>query len=130
MHLLKDAELIKTVALPAAGATAYTDTLDLLQGPYQEAQFEVELSLPALPAVADGKSVSVRLEDSEDGVNFSAIPALAFFKVTGSGGLGSDESIRKLRLPSDTRQYLRASVVVDAAGGNNTGQKFTLALVF
>ena len=130
MHLLKDAELIKTLALPAAGATAHTDILDLLQGPYQEAHFEVELKFPALPALADGKSVSARLEDSADGVNFTAIAALEPLTVTGDGGDGSAEAVRKLRIPSDTRRYLRASLTTDAGAGDNTALKFSLALVF
>ena len=130
MHLLKDAELIKSLALPAAGATADTDILDLLQGPYQEAHYEVELEFPALPALADTKSASARLEDSADGITFASIAALEPLTVTGDGVNGSAEAIRKVRLPSDTRQYLRAALSVDAAGGDNTAQKFSLALVF
>ncbi len=130
MHLLKDANLIKTLALPAAGATAVTEAFDLMQGPYQESEFDVEVSFPALPSLADTKSATATLEDSADGVTFAAIAALAAFKVTGAGGAGSALAVRKLRIPSDTRQYLRANVAVDAAGGNNTALKFSLALVF
>jgi len=130
MHLLKDANLIKTLSLPAAGASAQTEAIDLLQGPSQEPHFEVEMSFPALPSLADTKSATATLEDSADGITFAAIAALAAFKVTGAGGIGSALATRKVRLPSDTRQFLRASVAVDAAGGSNTAQKFTLALVF
>ena len=130
MHSLKDAQLIKTLALPAAGASGHTDTLDLLQGPDQEAHFEVELSLPALPSLVDGKSVSVTLKDSEDDVTFNAVAALAALTVTGSGGNGAAAVTRKLRIPSDTKRYLRADVEVEAAGGDNTAQRLSLALVF
>jgi len=130
MHLLKDANLIKTLALPAAGASAATEALDLLQGPSQEAHFEVEMSFPALPSLADTKSATATLEDSADGITFAAIAALQPLKLTGAGGAGAALATRKVRLPSDARQYLRANVAVDAAGGNNTAQKFTLALVF
>ena len=130
MHLLKDANLIKTLALPAAGAVAHTDILDLMQGPYQEPHFEVELSFPALPSLADGKSATATLEDSADGVNFNAVAALEPLVVTGAGGNGSALAVRKVRIPSDTRQYLRASVAVDAAGGDNTAAKLSVALVF
>ena len=130
MHLLKDANLIKTLALPAAGASASTEALDLLQGPVQEAHHEVELQLPALPALANAKSVTATLQDSADGVTFAAIAALATLVVTGGGGIGSAAATRKVRLPSDTRQYLRASVAVEAAGGDSTAQKLSLALVF
>lgn len=130
MHSLKDVQLIKTVALPAAGASAQTDSLDLLQGSDQEAHFEVELSLPALPSLADDKSVTVTLKDSEDDASFDAIAALAALVVTGAGGSGSAAASRKVRLPSDTRRYLRADVAVEAAGGDNTAKALTLALVF
>ena len=130
MHSLKDAQLIKTLALPAAGASGHTDTLDLLQGPDQEAHFEVELSLPALPSLVDGKSVSVTLKDSEDDVTFNAVAALAALTVTGSGGNDSAALTRKLRIPSNTKRYLRADVEVEAAGGDNTAQRLSLALVF
>jgi len=36
----------------------------------------------------------------------------------------------KVRLPSDVRQYIRAKVAVEAAGGNNTAKSLTMALVF
>lgn len=130
MHLLKDANLIKNTALPAAAGTAHSEAIDLMQGPYQEAQFELEMAFPALPSLADGKTASARLEDSEDGVTFNAIAALEPLTVTGAGGNGAALALRKVRLPSDTQRYLRAAVSVDAAGGDNTAQKFSLALVF
>jgi hypothetical protein len=130
MHRLKDAQLIKTLALPAAGASAFTEALDLLQGPDQEAHFEVELTLPDLPSLADAKSVTMTLKDSEDGVTFNPVAALAPLTVTGAGGNGSAAVTRKLRIPSDTKRYLRADVAVEAAGGDNTAKAFTLALVF
>lgn len=130
MHLLKDANLIKTVALPAAAASAHTEVIDLMQGPYQEPRFEVELSFPALPSLADGKTASATLEDSADGMTFAAIAALEPLVVTGAGGDGSALAVRKVRIPSDTRRYLRAALAVDADGGDNTAEKFSLALVF
>jgi hypothetical protein len=51
-------------------------------------------------------------------------------EVTGAGGAGAAAVIRKVRLPSDVRQYIRAKVAVDAAGGNNTAKSLTMALVF
>ena len=130
MHLLKDANLIKAAALPAAAATSYTDVFDLMQGPYQEPQFEVEMAFPALPSLADGKNASATLEDSPDGITFTPIAALEPLVVTGAGGSGSALAIRKVRIPSDTQRYLRAAVNVDADGGDNTAQKFSVALVF
>ena len=130
MHLLKDAQLTQSVALAAAGASASTAPLDLSQTPPNEHNFEVELTLPKLADLADGKSVTATLEDSEDGVSFAAIPELANFAVTGSGGNGSAAATRRVRLPSSARRQLRATVATEAAAGDLTAHKFTLALVF
>ena len=130
MHALKDAELINTVALPAAAATATTEPFNLIQKPPHECHFEVELTLPALPSLADTKKATVTLEDSADGITFTAIAALASLEVIGAGGAGAANITRKVRLPSDARQYIRAKVAVEAAGGNNTAKSLTMALVF
>lgn len=130
MHALKDAELIRSVALPAAGETAVTTAFNLTQVPPHECHFEVELSLPALPSLADTKKAVVTLEDSEDGTTFAAIGALATLEVTGAGGAGAAAVTRKVRLPSDVRQYVRAKAAVDAAGGDNTAKSLSVALVF
>ena len=130
MHALKDAEIIRTVTLPAAAATATTDPFNLIQKPPHECHFEVELMLPALPSLADTKKATVTLEDSEDGITFATIAALASMEVTGAGGAGAAAVIRKERLPSDVRQYVRAKVAVEAAAGNNTAKLLTMALVF
>ena len=130
MHALKDAELINTVALPAAAATATTEPFNLTQKPPHECHFEVELTLQALPSLADTKKATVTLEDSVDGITFAAIAALASLEVIGAGGAGAATITRKVRLPSDVRQYIRAKVAVEAAGGNNTAKSLTMALVF
>lgn len=130
MHSLKDAQLTQSVALAAAGASVSTTPIDLSQPPPNEHQFEVELALPALPELADAKTVSVTLEDSEDGESFAAIPELATLVVTGSGGTGSAPATRRVRLPSSARRHLRATAATQADAGNLTAHKLTLALVF
>jgi len=130
MHSLKDAQLTQTVALAAAGASVSTPPLDLSQPPPNEHQFEVELALPDLADLADGKSVTATLEDSEDGESFAAIPELAALVVTGSGGTGSAAATRRVRLPSSARRHLRATAATQADAGNLTAHKLTLALVF
>jgi hypothetical protein len=130
MHSLKDAQLTQSVALAAAGASASTPALDLSQPPPNEHAFEVELALPALTGLVDDKSITATLEDSEDGVAFAAIPELAEFTVTGSGGNGSNAATRRLRLPSSARRHLRATVATEADAGDLTAHKLSLALVF
>lgn len=129
---LKDAALIKAKALPAAGATAYTDAIDFAAaaiGPRGD-DIEAEIVVPALPALVEGKKFTLRLQDSEDGAAFADIPELAPLEVTGAVGGGAAAVTRYLRFPRTARRYLRASLTVEAAGGDNTAVEATLALVF
>jgi hypothetical protein len=130
MRALKDAELIRTVALPAAGANASTTAIDLDHLPPNEFRFEIELTLPALPSLANTKKATVTVEDSADGTTFDPVPGFAPLEVTGAGGTGSAAAIRRVRPPSDLRRYLRAKVAVEADGGNNTARSLTMGLVF
>jgi hypothetical protein len=130
MRNLKDAELIRTLALPAAGADTATAGIDLGQVPPNEFRFEIELVLPALPSLADTKKVTVTLEDSADGSVFAAVVGLATLEVTGAGGAGAAAVTRRVRPPAHLRRYLRAKAAVEAAGGNSTDKTLTLALVF
>ena len=72
--------------------------------------------------MADTKKATIVLEDSADGTTFAAIPGLAALEVAGAGGTGAEAINRRLRLPADVRQYLRANVTVEAAAGDNTAQ--------
>ena len=130
MRNLKDAELIRTVALPAAGADTATAGIDLGQVPPNEFRFEIELVLPALPDLADTKKTTVTLEDSEDGSAFAPVVGLAALEVTGAGGAGAAAVTRRVRPPAHLRRYLRAKAAVEAAGGDSTDKTLTLALVF
>lgn len=129
---LKDAELIKAKALPAAGATAYTDAIDFAAaaiGPRGD-DIEAEIAVPALPALAEGKKLTVRLQDSADGAAFADIPELAAIEITGAVGGGAAAVTRFVRLPRAARRYLRASLTVEAAGGDNTAVEASLSLLF
>jgi hypothetical protein len=130
MHSLKDAQLTRTKALPGAGGTASTNSIDLLAVRQEACHFEVEVTLPALPNLAADKSVTITLEDSADTLSFAAIPGLAPIKVTGAVGGGGSAASQRLRLPSVARRFLRATATVEASGGSNTAVSFTLGLIF
>lgn len=119
---------IKTKALPAAGASASTSSLQLNTGPHIEG-FEIRVEIPALPSLADTKKATTTLEDSADNVTFAAIPELATIVQTGAGGAGAAAALREVRLPSSFRGYLRATVAVEAAGGDNTAKSLTLSIL-
>jgi hypothetical protein len=130
MRSLKDALLTRTLALPAAGASASTAPIDLSSASQVESHFEVEVRVEALPNLAAGKSVTVILEDSANGSAFAAIAELAPLEITGGVGGGAAAASIRVRLPAAARRHLRATADVEADGGDNTAASFSLALIF
>lgn len=128
IRTIRDADLIKSVALPAAGATAVTPSIRLDTGPHVE-RFEGLLSIPATPALVDAKTVTVTMQHSDDDVTFTAIPELATLVVTGAGGAGAAASERSFRFPGDVKKFVRASAAVQAAGGDNTAVLLSFSLL-
>jgi len=130
MHALKDAELARSVALPAAGSSASTPSIDLVAATQAESHFEVQVSLPPLPELVEAKAAKVVLEDSADDSAFAAIPELAPFEVVGGSGGGAAAASRRVRLPAPARRHLRATVEVESGGGDNTAALLLLELIF
>lgn len=125
-----DADLEKATTLPAADATANSESLDLsAAGVAALERTELEVEIPALANLADGTSVTVTVQDSADDSSFAAVDELGTFSVTGAGGTGSDAASQKYRLPSSTRRYVRISITTDAASGDNTGDEITYRLL-
>lgn len=130
MRSLKDALLTRTLALPAAGASASTAPIDLTSVLQAESPFEVEVRVEALPNLAAGKSATVTLEDSANGSAFAAIAELAPLEITGGVGGGAAAASLRVRLPAAARRHLRATAEVEADGGDNTAASLSLALIF
>lgn len=129
---LQDLNLVASIALPAAGATAHTAGINLgTTTPGRVPRVELLVSCPALPALADTKNATHVVEDSADGVTYAAVADIpAIVQGPGAGGVGVGALARQVKLPIGLRQWIRLSPTVDAAGGNNTGVTATLALVF
>jgi hypothetical protein len=116
-------------AFPAANAANFTDTIDLGPG-FKGEDFELELSVPALPALTDNtKSIAITLKDSADGVTFAAIPELATLTITGVTTTGPAATVRKVRIPSTCRRYVRADASVPTGGGDNTTVSYLLRVL-
>jgi len=131
IHTRRDAALTTTKACPAAGANHNTATLDLKSttaGAFADS-VEVEIVIPALPSLADGKTLTVKLQDSADNSSYTDIPELAAFVVTGASGAGSAKATRVIRLPSSAKRYLQANLAVADGGGDNTGKSVTVSLL-
>lgn len=127
---LKDSLLKAVKALPAAGAANAGDGIDLGQtaiGTTTEA-FDVLLSVPAVPALVDAKTIIYTFKDSADNVTFAAIPELATITSTGAGGVGAAAIAARVKLQPSTKRYVRADASVLAAGGDNTAVSYTFEL--
>lgn len=130
---LQDANLSVTTALPAAAASNTSAAIDLRQisADVINEQFDVKITVPALPALVDAKTVTLKLQDSADGLTFADIPELASLVLTGATGGGvASETTRTVRLPNTTRRYIALNQAVLTAGGDNTGVSTTLQLLF
>lgn len=125
---ISDETMKETKALPAAGASAVTDSVDLktaLVGPIGS-ELEVHVSVDALAVLVENETVTLTFEDSADNSTFTTIESAPSYVVTGGSGDGADAATWRFYLPPTTRRYFRASAAVSASGGDNTGDNFTL----
>ena len=134
MFNVQDANFIKTKALPAAGASAATDPLDLgamtAKGSRTE-KVEFELSLPATPDLVDDKTVIIDIEmDTASGFGSETSLIDNLITVTGAGGTGAAAVTKRFRVPTDCEQFIRANATVLASGGDNTGVSITIKALF
>lgn len=129
---IRDVNLLALKALPAAGATNYSDSIDLGdQSPGQSKLdgFQFEVAIPALPSLADAKTYTGTLQDSADNTTFVDIAPLASITRLGAGGVGAAAKTQLYPLPKDLRRYVRLKNVMLAAAGDNTAVSVTLSLV-
>lgn len=125
---IQDADLISSIALPAAAASASCVALDLGLEPPEEMQ--LRLSVPAVPALVDTKTITYTFEDSANNSSFAAIPELATVVSTGAASAGAAAVERTVYLPPSARRYVRTTAAVVSGGGDNTGVSMTLAALF
>lgn len=121
----------KTKALPAAAATAYTDSINLgtvIPGPIGSG-LELQILCPAVPDLVDAKTITYYLQDSADDSTFANVVGVGNIVQTGAGGVGAAAVTVRLYLPPGIRQYIRVSAAVLTAGGSNIAKSFTLQLV-
>jgi hypothetical protein len=119
----------KTVAMPAAGASAATNGIDLGQAEAGRLEgLEVVIEAPALPNLAAAKTAVTTLQHSADDVSYADIPELSAITQTGAAEVGGAAAVeRRVRLPPSALQYVRAQTTVLAAGGDNTAATLTLS---
>ncbi len=128
---LKDASKIVTKACPAANANHNSDGLDLEQtlgGELEAIAFEIEI--PALPNLADTKTLTVKVQDSADNSTFADLDPAISTSVVGVSTNGSAAKTVRFRLPPNARRYVSLNLAVAASGGDNTAKSVTLSALF
>jgi hypothetical protein len=121
-----------TKALPAAAANNTSASIDLgVTSPgLVVSVFDVKVSVPALPALVEAKTVTIKFQDSANGTDFTDIAELASFVITGGTGNGAAATSRTVKLPPTVRRYIAINQAVLTAGGDNTGVSTTLELLY
>ncbi len=130
---MRDASLTTYLALPAAGATAETASLDLGARGYSGTtrsgtlppNTELLVIWPALPNLTNGGYITFTVQDSANDTDFADLHLESSVVGTVTGGAAGS---KRHRLPPNTRQYVHLKMVASADAGNNTGSIVTFAV--
>ena len=121
-------DLQKSIALPAAAATAVTASINFESttlGPAAD-DIEATISIDATPSLVDDKTIILTVEDSADNSTFAAVAGIGTLTVTGASSAGAAAASQRFKFPPATRQYVRASAAVLTGGGSNIAKSFYL----
>jgi len=127
-----DARLLVQTPLPAANANVTGASINLnAVTAGRIPRVELDISVPATPALTNTDTITLTLMDSADNITFAAVALIAPFVITGAngnpGGLAFDQ---RLKLPIGIRQCIALNAAVSNGGGSNIAVSSQLALVF
>lgn len=131
---LRDASLIKTIALPAAASTtvvtAAIDTGERTTRGQLPHGVEVILEIPALSAtiIPDTRTATLYLE-MHSTTGFATPDVIRSVVLTGAGGAGVSATQIRATLPEDSPRYVRGRVVFGASTTDGSAISATLALI-
>lgn len=137
-RLVKDANWVKTKALPAAGATNQTATFDLhAAGTPLPEEISVEVSIPAMAANNSASySATVTVQQSTDDVTYAnlddgtnSLPDIDI-DTPGVASTGSAARVVRFKLPSGIARYIQFQQAVTSGGPTLTGTTITYSLLF
>lgn len=131
---MKDANLIKTVALPDSAGDANSPSIDLEHTAHGDhlVDMELEASAPVLTAteLPDDETATYKVEHSDDDSSFATVPGCAaVITQTGASGAGAAAATEKVRLPRDVKRYVRVTATTSAGAGDCSGKSLSAALV-
>lgn len=125
--MISDVNFRQTKALPAAGATANSSSLDLgavIPGPIGDG-LRMRISVPATPSLTEAKDITFAFQDSADDSSFADVETTGNMVVTG-GASGGEAKQFDFFLPPNVRRYIRATASVESGGGSNIAVSFAL----
>jgi hypothetical protein len=130
---VKDANFVKTFALPAAASSSTTSAiLDLGTNTYLPEAIEVSLSIPALSStiVPDTRTVTLIVEVSTSSTLATVSQTVLSEVLTGAGGAGVAATEKRVRLPAGCPRYIRAKVTFGTLTTDGSANSATFALLF
>ena len=108
---MKDAKFHSTKALPAAGASNTSNSIDLSVATTFPNEWRLVNLEVAIPAMADHTNTSatatLTLQDSADGVTFANTSPLISIPVPGVASTGSSAATVKVPVPPAVRRYVQ-----------------------
>lgn len=125
---IKDEFKLARIALPAQNANVNSAAIDLENVPLKD-DVQFNLSLVKTPNLANGQTITGKVQDSADNVTFADV-AIQTLVVTGVSTDGGPEATLTVRVPLNIRRYVRANWAASATAGNNTAISGEFALVF
>lgn len=135
-YLAKDADpgLNKTTALSVDDAAAVSAGIDLGVGarglPPGNMELLIEAPALAVAELANTETVTYAVYHS-NAADFNPEVALISQAIvqTGAGGVGAGAATKRLRLPSDTRRYIRVKAT-PSGNRDKTAKSFKIGLLF
>jgi len=126
-------QLKVTGTLPNAGNTVNSNGIDLgtvTPFPVTE-RIAAKISITAANG-ANNKNLNIRIMDSADNGNWTNVAVIAnpVLRSTDNNGAGHAASSVEISLPPTIRQFVRATALGEANGGDSSNGTFTLQLLF
>lgn len=117
---IRDADKEVSVAIAQGGAS--TPAIDLEQNVGGDIeQIVAQVTVPAIAGISDSKTITLKLQDSADGVNFADVDPLIQTSIASGGGTGTPAKDVRFRFPPITRRYVRINQTITATAGTITG---------
>ncbi|MCL4193983.1 MAG: hypothetical protein KJZ87_19755 [Thermoguttaceae bacterium] len=132
---VKDASLVRSVALPNGANTVYSDGIDLgaLSGRgarLYEAELLIEAPALVTADLGDGATMKYSIQTDDDAAFGSpTVVAADVIVQTGAGGAGAAAQTYRWRIPTGCERHVRVRAV-NSAAGDASDKSMTVSLCF